>query len=183
MGKSTSDKLLRDRGISVIDTDIIARQLVEPEKPALSEIVDAFGTGMIDGEGRLRREELARLVFEDPGSRQMLEDILHPRIRAVWTAQVEAYRKEGQSCVVVVIPLLFETNAAPSFDAIICVACSATTQFERLLQRGWNPEHVEKRIRAQWPVDKKMNQADYVVWTEGDLEIHAKQLARIFPLH
>lgn len=181
MGKSTSGKLLAERGVAVVDTDVIARQLVEPGQPALSEIKDAFGPGMLDAGGRLRRDELARLVFGDDGARRRLEGILHPRIRAVWQKQLEQWQADGCNQAVVIIPLLYETDAAAYFDAIICVACTATTQHERLLARGWSDEQINQRLRAQWPAEKKLALADRVVWTEPDLETHAAQLARIVP--
>ena len=179
MGKSSSDKLLRERGIPVVDTDIIARQIVEPGQPALQEIQREFGSNMIGADGRLRRDELARHVFADESARKQLEGILHPRIRAIWQEQVESWRAEGQPLGVVVIPLLFETNAAAQFNAVICVGCSAASQRARLFERGWNSDQIEKRIRSQLPAAKKMDLADHVVWTEGTLEVHAMQLARI----
>jgi dephospho-CoA kinase len=81
-----------------------------------------------------------------------------------------------------VIPLLFETKAEAELDATICVACSAATQHQRLLARGWSPEHIEQRLQAQWPVETKMVHADYVVWTEAALDVHAAQIERILPL-
>lgn len=181
MGKSTSDKILRDRGVAVVDTDLIARQLVEPGEAALAEIQAAFGADMVDAEGRLRRHELARLVFSDARARQRLEGILHPRIRVIWKGQIQKWRAEGKRRAVVVIPLLFETKAEASFDAIICVSCTASSQRRRLQARGWDRQQMEQRIQAQWPVEKKMALASYVVWTEGDIETHAAQLERIIP--
>jgi dephospho-CoA kinase len=179
MGKSTADELLRERGVAVVDTDLLARQLVEPGQPALAEIQTTFGREFIGVDGRLRREELARRVFADPVSRQQLENILHPRIRTLWLAQAEAWRAEGRLLAVVVIPLLFETNSTAHFDATICVACSAATQRQRLQARGWSAEEIDQRISAQWPVEKKMALADFVVWTEAGLDVHAAQLERI----
>jgi dephospho-CoA kinase len=181
MGKSTSAGILAGRGVSVVDTDIIARQLVEPDQPALSEIQSAFGSGVMGADGRLRRDELARQVFRDSSARKLLEDILHPRIRAVWTKQLVRWRAEGCARAVVVIPLLFETEAASHFDTIICTACTAATQRQRLRARGWAAEQIEQRINAQWPVERKMALANHVVWTEPDLDVHAAQLARIVP--
>lgn len=179
MGKSTADQLLRERGVAVVDTDLLARQIVEPGQPALAEIQNTFGKDIVGADGRLRREELARRVFADPVSRKQLEDILHPRIRALWLAQVEAWRAEGRPMAVVVIPLLFETNSTAQFDATICVACLAATQRRRLQARGWSAEQIDQRIHAQWPVEEKMALADFVVWTEGGLDVHAAQLGRI----
>ncbi|MDB6125510.1 MAG: dephospho-CoA kinase [Pedosphaera sp.] len=181
MGKSTSDKLLRERGVPVVDTDIIARQIVEPGEPALEEIRKTFGSIVIDGNGLLRRDELAKIVFSNPVARKTLEEILHPRIRAIWEQQVDAWRKEGRSLAVVVIPLLFETDAHAQFDAVVCVACSVASQRQRLLERGWSLDQIQKRIQSQWPVEKKMELSNFVVWTEGSLDVHAMQLARIIP--
>jgi len=181
MGKSTSDKLLRDRGVAVVDTDLLARQIVEPGQPALAEVQHAFGRQIVGSDGRLRRDELARRVFADPAARNELEAILHPRIRQLWRAQVEAWRAESRPLAAVVIPLLFETKAETDFDATICVACSAPTQRERLLARGWSDEQIAQRLSAQWPPEKKMAKADYVIWTEAGLDVHATQLDRILP--
>jgi dephospho-CoA kinase len=179
MGKSTSDKLLRDLGVAVVDTDLIARQIVEPGHPALAEIQTAFGPKVIADDGRLRRDELARLVFGDAEKRRRLEEILHPRIRTIWQEQIAGLRSTGYPRAVVDIPLLYETDATAHFDAIICVACSAGTQRQRLRDRGWDDEQISQRIAAQWPVAKKMELANYVIWTEGDLPGHAGQLRRV----
>jgi dephospho-CoA kinase len=179
MGKSAADKLLRARGVPVADTDLIARQIVEPGQPALTEIQKAFGPDILDDDGRLRRDELARRVFGNTVARAELEGILHPRIRAIWQQQIEAWRSEGRPVAVVVIPLLFETDARAQFDRVICVACSPATQRERLKERAWGTDQIQKRIAAQWPTERKMELADYVIWTEGDLEVHGEQLGRI----
>ena len=179
MGKSTSAQLLRDRGVRVVDTDDLARQVVEPGQPALAEVVAAFGPDIVGPNGQLRRNELARRVFEDPAARQHLEAILHPRIRMLWRAQVETWRAEGHLLAVVVIPLLFETGAEAELDASICVACSLPTQRERLLARGWSAAQIEQRNRAQLPIEQKTARADYLVWTEAGLDVHAAQIERI----
>jgi dephospho-CoA kinase len=179
MGKSASAQLLRARGVPVVDTDDLARQVVEPGQPALAEIVAAFGPQIVGPDGRLRRAELARRVFADPAARRRLEAVLHPRIRVLWRAQVETWRAEGHPLAVVVIPLLFETKAEAELDATICVACSAATQQQRLRARGWPPEQIEQRLQAQWPVETKIARADYLVWTEADLDVHAAQIERI----
>jgi dephospho-CoA kinase len=182
MGKSTSAQLLRSRGVPVVDTDDLARQVVEPGQPALAEVREAFGVEIVRTDGRLRREELARRVFGDPAARQQLEKILHPRIRLLWQAQMETWRSEGRPLAVVVIPLLFETKAEVEVDATLCVACSAATQQQRLLARGWPPNQIEQRLRAQWPTEDKIARADYLVWTEAGLDVHAAQLEQILRL-
>jgi len=182
MGKSTAADLFRARGVPVVDTDELARQLVEPGQPALVEVLAAFGPHVAGPDGRLRREELARLVFANPTARKRLEHILHPRIRARWRAQVENWRAQARPLAVVVIPLLFETKAEAELDTTACVACSAATQRQRLLARGWSPEQIAQRLQAQWPIEKKIAAADYLIWTEADLDLHATQIDRILRL-
>jgi dephospho-CoA kinase len=179
MGKSTSAGLFQAQGVPVVDTDGLARQLVEPGQPALAEVQAAFGAQAIGPDGRLRREEVARLVFADPAARQRLEAILHPPIRQLWRAQAKAWEAEGRKLAVVVIPLLFETKAEAELDATICVACSAATQQERLRARGWTPEHIQQRLQAQLPTEQKIARADYLIWTEAGLDVHTAQIQRI----
>ena len=179
MGKSTAANFFAGRGLPVIDTDELARQLVEPGQPALAEIRKVFGESVIDAQGRLRRDEMAKAVFADSSKRQELEGILHPRIREAWVAQVERFRSEGCAAAVVVIPLLFETGAEKQFTHIVCVACSSGTQRARLARRGWSEDQIEQRIAAQWPVEKKMAAAQWVIWSEGGIEVHQAQVDRI----
>lgn len=182
MGKSAAAACLQRRGLPVVDTDQLARELVEPGQPALAEIAAAFGPEVLDAEGRLRRAEVARLVFTDAPRRRQLEAILHPRIRAAWRAQLDAWQEEGRPAAVVVIPLLFETGAAGEFDATLCVACTAASQRERLLARGWSEEEIARRLAAQWPIERKIAAADFVIWAEGGLAQTEAQLDRVLEL-
>jgi dephospho-CoA kinase len=176
MGKSAAALILIQRGISVVDTDLLARSIVEPGQPALQDIQRAFGDSVISPEGQLQRGALARIVFSDPAAREKLEAITHPRIRDLWKAQVESWRARRMPSGCVVIPLLFETNAETEFDATICVACSPATQQKRLLARGWTAEQIAQRIAAQFPIETKITKSKFVVWNEGSLEILAAQL-------
>jgi dephospho-CoA kinase len=179
MGKSTAGALLEKRGMAVVDTDRIARQLVEPGQPALAEIAGAFGASVISPNGGLDRKELARRVFADAAERAKLEAILHPKIREVWEANVKKWRASGCDRGAVIIPLLFETRAESLFDAVICVACCAASQFERLRERGWSRPEIKQRLEAQWPAEEKIARADFVIWTDSTLEAHAAQLERV----
>jgi dephospho-CoA kinase len=181
MGKSTAAQLLESRGAAVVDTDELARQVVAPGQPALAEVREAFGQDIVGSDGQLQRGKLAQIVFADVAPRKKLEAILHPRIRDLWHAQVGTWRKAGKPLAVVVIPLLFETQAEGQLDTIICVACSAATQRRRLLARGWAVEQIEQRIAAQMPIEEKMARSHYVIWTEGDMDAHAQQVDRIIP--
>ena len=179
MGKSTCAELLRKRGVAVIDTDVLARELVEPGQDAFAEIVAAFGVDLIDSSGRLRRDVLAKRVFSDSQARQTLETILHPRIRTAWKNQLEQWSASGTQTAAVVIPLLFETRAEAEFGSIVCVACTAHTQRQRLTDRGWSIEQASQRIASQLPIEEKMARSHFVIWTEGGMDVHAAQLDRI----
>ena len=179
MGKSTTASFLERLGVPVIDTDLLARQIVEPGQPALTEVQRTFGDSVVGSDGRLRRDEVARIVFADDARRRQLEAILHPRIRELWRAQVEAWRAERRTIGAVVIPLLFETGAEKEFEVIVCTACSAAGQSRRLEARGWSTAQIEQRIASQLPAQKKMDLSRFVIWTEPPLEIHAAQVGRI----
>lgn len=179
MGKSTSADLLLARGVPVIDTDHLAREVVRAGEPALGEIRQEFGDEVIREDGQLNREAMARIVFSDDTKRQRLEAIVHPRIRQRWQAEADRWRASGIAGGVVVIPLLFETGAASAFDAVVCVACLSASQRRRLEARGWTGEQIEQRIAAQWPVQKKMDLSRFVIWTEPSVEVHREQLDRV----
>ncbi len=166
MGKSASTDCLRNLGFPVSDSDVIAREIVAPGQPALDEIRGAFGGGFLANDGSLDRSRLAALVFKDSSARQQLEAILHPRIRAVWQRALVEAARSGSFMGAAVIPLLYETHAEAEFDAVVCVACSASSQLARLQHRGWSDDEARCRIAAQWPVEEKMKRARFVIWTE-----------------
>lgn len=179
MGKSTAAKILVERGVPFMDSDELARRIVEPGEPALAEIRQTFGNAVIGPDGRLRRDVLARVVFSDPAARQQLEAITHPRIGVLWKKQAESWRGGQVPVACVAIPLLFEIGAEKEFDATVCVACSPATQQGRLRDRGWTDEQIRQRIAAQLPVEKKIARATYVIWSEGGLDVLRAQIERI----
>jgi dephospho-CoA kinase len=179
MGKSTFATLMGRSGCRVVDTDDLARAVVEPGTLCADQVRAAFGDGVFHQAGHLDRSRMAELVFSDPVARVKLESILHPAIRSAWRAAFQSWLQEGVETAVVVIPLLFETGADKELDGTLCVACSPDTQRERLAGRGWNQEECDRRIRAQWPAEKKMEMARWVVWNEGKITNLEAQLVRI----
>lgn len=179
MGKSAAASLLASRGVPVVDTDDLARQLVMPGSDALAEIHGVFGPDCIGPDGTLERRWLAQRVFTDPAARGLLEQILHPRIAAAWRAEVQRWRQEGRTTGAVVIPLLFEKDYGAEFDAVVCVACSRGTQRHRLRERGWSDEQIDARNAAQLAVPEKVSRSRFVVWTEGSLDAHRGQWRRV----
>lgn len=179
MGKSTAAKILTERGVPLMDSDELARRIVEPGQPALREIQQTFGDTVVGSDGRLRRDVLAGIVFSDPAARRKLEAVTHPRIGALWKKQAESWRAQHVPIACVVIPLLFEIGAEKEFDATICVACSPAAQQARLRERGWTDEQIRQRIAAQFPAERKITQATYVIWSEGGLDVLRLQLERV----
>ena len=180
MGKSTAAKLLREQGVPVVDSDDLARDVVAVGEPALAEVSEIFGAEFLDAQGQLDRGKLAAHIFGNDAERKKLEAIIHPRVRECWLLQMESWRAENVPLGVVVIPLLFEVGAEGEFDSVICVACTGNTQRERLRARGWDDVQIAARIAAQMEVAEKIERADQVVWTEGDVSLLREQLQSIF---
>ena len=179
MGKSTSANWLREMQLPVVDTDQLAKDLVQPGQGALEEIKQVFGPEIVGTDGQLRRQALADQVFADEAKRRLLEAILHPRIRTAWLEAAARWRAERRPLAVVIIPLLYETGAEPHFDATVCVACSPASQSVRLRSRGWSETEIARRVKAQIPVAAKMDRSTFVIWSEGNLAVHQAQLQQI----
>ena len=179
MGKSTAARLLKKVGLPVVDSDDLAREVVHPGTEGLAEIADEFGGGFLKADGSLDRDKMASMVFQDEAARKRLEAIIHPRVRTVWEKQIDQWREQKRPVGVVVIPLLFEVDLQDSFDAVLCVACTANTQRARLRERNWNDAQITARIAAQMDIAQKMDLADHVLWNEGAPELLMDQMKEI----
>jgi dephospho-CoA kinase len=168
-GKSTVAQILRELGAVVIDSDALAREVVQPGTPGLAAVTAAFGDGVLTGDGRLDRAALGRLVFGDEASRRRLEGILHPLIRAR-AAELEAAAPAG-AVVVHDIPLLVETGQTSAFDAVLVVDVPVETQVQRMLRdRGWTRDDAEARVAAQAGREERLAAATHVVENTGTRE-------------
>ena len=179
MGKSTSARLMRKVGLPVVDSDDLARKVVQPGTEGLVEIAEEFGEGFLKTDGSLDRDKVASTVFQDEAARKRLEAIIHPRVRTVWEKQIDQWREQKRPVGVVVIPLLFEVDLQDSFDAVLCVACTANTQRARLRERNWDDAQITARIAAQMDIAQKMDLADHVLWNEGAPEMLMNQMKEI----
>lgn len=177
-GKSTVARLLAERGAVVVDSDVLAREVVEPGSPALAEIVAEFGSGVVDAAGRLDRPALGRIVFADARRRRRLEEITHPRIRELTARRVAAAVAAGPPLVVVDVPLLFETGRQAMFEGVLLVDASEEVRLRRLVERDGLPlEEARRRIEAQWPMERKRALATWVIDNSGDLATTARSVA------
>ncbi len=164
-GKSTVADLFAARGATVLDTDVIAREVVEPGRPALGALVQAQGRGILDGEGRLDRAELRRRLFEDAATRRDIEAILHPAILAELERQAREARGPYQ---VFVIPLLVENRLDYIVDRVLVVDCSEEEQVRRLMARdGEDRESALRMLGAQASREQRLAAADDVVDNGG----------------
>jgi dephospho-CoA kinase len=165
-GKSTVAGLLAERGAVVVDSDLLAREVVEPGTPGLAAVVEAFGEDVLTPDGALDRAALGRVVFADEEARRRLEGLLHPLIRAR-AAEVEATATPG-TLVVHDIPLLVETGRAGDFDAVLVVDVPVATQVGRMVRdRGWTREDAEARVAAQASREERRAVATYVIDNDG----------------
>lgn len=170
-GKTTVARLLADRGVSVVDADVIAREVVEPGQPALREILQAFGDQYLDDAGRLRRQTLGRLVFSDANALRRLEAITHPRIAERANTAFAAAAAQGIEIAVYDSAILVETGLAESFAGLIVVTSSRELQLQRIVDRdGLSVDDAAARIDAQMPLAEKVALADYVLENVGSLE-------------
>jgi dephospho-CoA kinase len=166
-GKSYCASRFAAMGVPVIDADRLAREAVEPGTPGLGAVVARFGPGIVRGDGSLDRPALARIIFADRAARADLEAIVHPevyrRIRE-WSVNLAP----ETAVAIADIPLLFETGHDHEFDKVIVSACEPEEQLRRLMTRdGLTREDARARLAAQWPIEEKVERADYVIRTDG----------------
>jgi len=176
-GKSTVADMFADLGVPVIDTDLIARDVVAPGRPALQEIREAFGAGVIAEDGTLDRPAMRALVFGDDEARRRLEAILHPRIGAATREQANA---AGGPYQIIVVPLLLESSLRAFVNRVLVVDCEEETQVARLLSRDAESESQARRIlAAQASRAERLAIADDVIANEGDLDDTREQVRRL----
>ena len=167
-GKTTVPDLFSELDVPVIDTDIIARELVEPGQATLDEIVSAFGQSILQSNKRLDRKKLADIAFKNNDSRKKLEAILHPKIRQEMQNRIKALT--SPYCIVV-IPLLFETEQHELVDRILLVDCTTDKQIERVKQRDQrSDQQIQSIINAQTPRKIKQQGADDIINNNDNIE-------------
>jgi dephospho-CoA kinase len=171
-GKSTIARRLAVHGAVVVDADKIAREVVEPGTPALAEIAETFGNGVIRADGSLDRPALGAIVFADQDARLRLNGITHPAVLRASTARFEQATAEDPDAIVVYdIPLLVESANDYPFDLVVVAHAPADTRIDRLVRlRGMDPAEADRRIRSQASDDERLAVADVVIDTGGSLE-------------
>jgi dephospho-CoA kinase len=167
-GKSTVAGWLAEEGAVVIDADRVARQVTEPGTPALDRIAATFGSSVLRDDGSLDRAALGRIVFADADALAALEAIVHPAVRPVILAEMEAAEAAGAPAVVVEAIKLVEGGLAELCDEVWLVTCSPTEQRARVVGRGVSPDDADARIAAQGDIaDRLRPAATRIVDTSG----------------
>jgi len=164
-GKSTVAKMFKQCGAAVINADLLARQVVEPGKPAWRAIVKLFGKTVLNQDRSLDRQALGSIIFHNPKKRRQLERIIHPRVAREQQRLVRRVAKRKPHAVVIYeVPLLFEAGVGKRVDTIIVVTVDRETQVARLKKRnGLSRAEALRRISSQMPLAKKIQRANHVL--------------------
>jgi dephospho-CoA kinase len=167
-GKTAAADRLESLGATLVDTDLISCEVVEPGQPALTQIEQHFGPDVIQGDGGLNRGALREKVFQDSKERQWLEELLHPLIRQT---AIDRALSASTPIVVVVVPLLFESGHYQEIDASLVIDVPVELQRQRTLNRdGVSDTQVDSILAAQMDRQSRLNRADYVISNAGTLD-------------
>jgi dephospho-CoA kinase len=170
-GKSEVANMLVERGATVIDADVLAREAVRPDTQALRDIVKRWGKDVLKTDGSLDRTALRQIVFADQNELDALNRIVHPGVTRLRDREIALAKERGDPIVVCVIPLLFERNLVEEFDAIVLVDSPRPVRLERLVTtRGLEETDAMNMIAAQMPAELKRARADYCIDNSGSLE-------------
>lgn len=176
-GKSAAALLFSARGAPIIDTDEIARALVESGQPAYDEIIKSFGEDILDGNRRIDRDKLRERVFDNAAARQRLEAILHPRIREVVRSKIADL--DSPYCIVVV-PLLIESGFDDLVDRVLVVDTNENLQIQRTVTRsGLSEPEIRKIMSAQTTRAQRLQRADDVIENNADRKQLEKEVERL----
>ncbi|WP_349924966.1 dephospho-CoA kinase [Bacillus altitudinis] len=179
-GKSTVSQMIKEKGIRVVDADIIAKEAVSKGAPALHQIVQTFGEEVLLPNGELNRQQLGAIIFSDEEKRKKLNAIVHPEVRKEMLKQRDEGVSNQETFVVLDIPLLFESKLEGLVDRIIVVYTTPELQLSRLMNRNdLSEEEALNRIHSQQPLEEKCQKADRVIENTKDLAFIRKQLENI----
>ncbi len=179
-GKSTVACWLRERGVAVVDADALVHRLYRPGQSLHQALTEAFGQGVLTEDGYIDRVALGRWAFSDPAVRRRLEELTHPAVWEEMNGEIQELKGQGHDCVVLEIPLLYETGWQDRVDEVWVVFCTAEQQRQRLqAERGLSREEARQRLEAQMPLEEKAARADIVVDNSGTLEETEAQLENL----
>ncbi|MBR3310403.1 MAG: dephospho-CoA kinase [Solobacterium sp.] len=177
-GKTTVGILLKRMGMPVFNCDQYARMVLENNHPAFAEIINAFGTDILDEAGEIDRKKLASVIFSDEAKRKQLNDITHPYIR---TGMLKFFDNvKDRKLIFAEVPLLFEAGWQDLFDEIWLITCRKETAVQRMMEmRDYSLQEAESRYAVQMQNAPDAAQADIVIYNDGDLHDLNSEINRI----
>ena len=179
-GKSTVAKMFINYGIPVVDTDKISLDLLKKGSNAYNEVIALFGNEILLTNGDINRKKLGRAIFNDNVKRKKLNNIIHPRVKAITTSEVQRHEELGAEIIVIDVPLLFETNFVKLVDKTIVVYTTPKLQIERLIGRdSIKKEYALLKIDSQIPIGEKVKLADYVINNSKSILTTKKEFNKI----
>lgn len=164
-GKSLVLKILKEKGIPVLQTDHLGHQLLE-KREFSNSIVRHFGKKVLGKGGQIDRRKLGREVFQDASKRGKLNRLLHPEILKRVRSWVRRQSRTSFPLLVVEVPLLFESGFDRFFDGVLCVSAPLDLRRKRLLKRGLDPAEIKRWEKSQWPQSRKDRMADWVIFNQ-----------------
>jgi dephospho-CoA kinase len=174
-GKSEAGRILEKQGFAVLDTDLLAHELMRSGTPLFQQIVERFGNSVVGVDGELDRAVLGRIVFEHPEALTDLNRLVHPRV----IEAAEQWKSAQAADAVVMVPLLFETGWSDGWDAVVCVSADKETVFQRLEKRGFGREEAQRRIAAQMPLSEKEDRSDFTIENCGSLDALCQEVLSV----
>lgn len=172
-GKSEAGRIFAGEGFSVLDTDVVAHELMKAGSSVFEKVIERFGKSVVCEDGALDRKILGDKVFGDPAARNELNDLVHPAV----IAAVKQWRLVQAGDVAVLVPLLFEIGWVDGWDAVVCVSSNESLIYQRLENRGLNEIEARRRIAAQMPLIEKEEKSDFIIKNNGSLkELRAETL-------
>jgi dephospho-CoA kinase len=180
-GKSTVAKFLEELGAPIVDADQMAREVVQPGHPAFDEIVATFGKDVLGEDGQIARKKLGAMIFADPDKRRALNAITHPRIAEATQGKLVELGQAGTPVAIYEAALLVENKIHLGLDGLIVVSVQEPAQVQRLMKRDELDEAAAKeRVAAQSPLADKLQVADFVIDTNGDVATTRQQTEEVW---
>jgi len=174
-GKSETGRILSQEGFAVLDTDLLAHEVMQKGMPVFERVVEQFGKTILSADGEVDRAKLGNLVFADSAARETLNGLVHP----VVISAAEQWAKEQQGDAAVLVPLLFEVSWTDGWDAIVCVSADEDRVFQRLEKRGLNRKEARERIAAQMPLAEKEASAHFIIRNNETLNALRDETLRV----
>ncbi len=181
-GKTVVSQTLREEGAYLIDADQIARELAQPHTPTWNELIQVFGKEILNEDGSIDRKRLGQRVFSNPKERELLNQMIHPRIREeINRRKEEILQKDPEAIIIIDAALLIELGDHREMDKVIVVFAPDEQRIQRLNRRdGMSREEAQKVISSQMPQEEKLRVADFVIRNEGTLEETKEKAREVF---